>query len=70
MLCEPEKCYPAGYGVRKNSSGCARRTDESTVGDVPGCVECRVLLYMNNQKLSDLPIDVLHQILETVWHHD
>jgi hypothetical protein len=33
---------------------------------VPGCVECRVILYTNNQYLSHLAIDVLPQILENV----
>ncbi len=32
---------------------------------VPGCVECRILLYTNNQYLSHLAIDVLPKILET-----
>jgi hypothetical protein len=34
---------------------------------VPGCVECRKLLYTNNQYLSHLAIDVLPQILEMVF---
>jgi hypothetical protein len=31
---------------------------------VPGCVNCRKLLYTNNQYLSHLALDVLPQILE------